>query len=96
MGTGRPVPSTAGKYNDWNGVGIPTYGERNNYRVPVYHRMDLSLNIFPNYRTDRKLKGSWTFGLVQSILEKTPILSIIDKIQLVEQFVHSNYQCWVQ
>jgi len=70
MGTGRPVSAPAGKYNDWNGVGIPIYGERNNYRLPVYHRMDLSLNIFPNYRTDRKLKGSWTLGLYNLYFRK--------------------------
>ena len=70
IGSGRPVSAPTGKFNDWNGIGIPVYGERNNYRLPLYHRMDISANIFPGYRKDKKLKSSWTLGIYNVYFRK--------------------------
>lgn len=70
IGSGRPVSAPAGKYNDWNAIGIPIYGERNNYRLPLYHRMDFSANIFPGYRKDKRMKSSWTFGVYNVYFRK--------------------------
>lgn len=61
--TGRPTSAPAGKFDDLNIFGIPIYGPRNNYRIPDYHRLDLSVNVFPGYRKDRIWKGNWTFSL---------------------------------
>ncbi|WP_077921909.1 TonB-dependent receptor [Spirosoma sordidisoli] len=37
---------------------------RNNYRVPAYHRLDLSATLHPNPRADgRPRRGDWTFSL---------------------------------
>lgn len=70
IGSGRPVSAPSGKYNDWNALGIPIYGERNNYRLPLYHRLDFSANIFPGYRKDKRMKSSWTFGVYNVYFRK--------------------------
>jgi hypothetical protein len=70
--TGRPVSAPDGKFNDWNAQGIPIFESRNNYRIPDYHRMDVSMNIFPGYRTDKRWKSSWTFGVYNVYSRKNP------------------------
>jgi hypothetical protein len=61
--TGRPITAPYGKFDDWNLLGSPIFSSRNNYRIPDYHRLDISMNIFPGYRKDKKWKSSWTLGV---------------------------------
>ena len=61
--TGRPITAPESKYRDWNILNVPVYSERNQYRIPDYHRLDVSLTILPGYRKDRKWKSSWTFAI---------------------------------
>ena len=68
--TGRPITAPNGKYDDWNVFGAPIYSNRNNYRLPDYQRLDLSFNIFPGYRKDRRMKGSWTLGVYNALANK--------------------------
>ncbi|MFX8929927.1 hypothetical protein ABTN05_19365, partial [Acinetobacter baumannii] len=39
------------------------YTERNGYRMPAYHRLDLSATIDSRKNKNRKYQSSWTFGL---------------------------------
>lgn len=43
------------------GQPVVNYGERNNYRMPPYHRLDLSATW--TGRTDRKFRSSWNFSI---------------------------------
>lgn len=45
--TGAPVTTPVGFYYD-NGYSIPLYGEKNNDRLPDYHRLDLSVRYVFN------------------------------------------------
>lgn len=63
--TGRPVTLPSGRVN----IGEKnfeqsylTYSNRNAYRIPDTHRMDISFTYTPN-RPDKKWKSSWSFGL---------------------------------
>jgi hypothetical protein len=47
----------------FEGNPVVNYGERNNYRMPAYHRFDLSATWIPNRRPDKKLKSSWNFSI---------------------------------
>lgn len=60
--TGRPVTYPNGSYN-YQGIAIATYAERNSSRLPSYHRLDVSLNYTPRADTDKKWKGTWSFGI---------------------------------
>lgn len=58
--TGSAVTFPSGKY-ELNGVQIPYYTERNGYRMPAYHRLDLGLTWVT--RKTEKTERSWNFSL---------------------------------
>lgn len=60
--TGRPFTASTGFY-DFNGSSVPIYGARNQYRLPDYHRLDLSLTVLPNLKKNKKYEGSWNFAV---------------------------------
>ena len=61
--TGQPVTIPLSNYRDWFVPGVPVYSERNEYRIPDYHRLDLSLTIAPGYKKDKKVLSSWTLSV---------------------------------
>ena len=60
--TGRPVTYPNGQFN-YQGLSIPTYGERNASRLPAYHRLDVSATLTPKKNKNRKWKGEWVFSI---------------------------------
>ncbi|MGI9551871.1 MAG: TonB-dependent receptor plug domain-containing protein, partial [Aurantibacter sp.] len=60
--TGRPVTYPNGQY-EYDGLSIASYADRNTDRLPVYHRLDLSLNYKPNRKPHKRLKGEWVLGI---------------------------------
>jgi hypothetical protein len=60
--TGSAVTFPSGKY-EAAGQTVFLYTERNGYRMPAYHRMDISVNFEPSVNKTRKYKSSWSFGL---------------------------------
>ena len=58
--TGNAVTFPSGKYILDNNP-VPYYTERNGYRMPAYHRLDLSLNL--SSKKERKFKSSWDFSV---------------------------------
>ncbi len=69
--TGRPVtlPELIYRYQD---DFLIYYSERNKYRLPDYHRLDISLTFGENLRLDQRGKGSWTFSLMNVYGRKNP------------------------
>ncbi len=60
--SGRPVTLPEIKYQ-FAGETLIWYSERNKYRMPPYHRMDVSLTFDENLRRKRMWKGSWTLSV---------------------------------
>jgi len=60
--SGRPVTLPELKYV-YSGENLVFYSERNKYRMPPYHRLDLSITLDENLRKKRMWKGSWTFSV---------------------------------
>ncbi len=60
--SGQPVTYPNGQYQ-YQGITIPTYGLRNENRLPTYHRLDLSATLNPNKNKDRNWQGEWVFGI---------------------------------
>jgi len=64
------------KYNSGRAITLPEnkyvidkeyviqYSDRNKYRLPDYHRLDLSISMGESLRIKKKWKGSWTFALI--------------------------------
>ena len=60
--SGRPITLPEQKYMfDRNQVVI--FSDRNKYRMPPYHRMDVSITLDQNLRKRHMWKGSWTFSV---------------------------------
>ena len=60
--TGQPVTYPNAQY-EYNGITIPNYGLRNEYRLPAYHRLDISATYTPKPETQKRWKGEWVFGI---------------------------------
>ncbi len=60
--TGRPVTYPNGQYN-YEGLSVATYANRNEDRLPSYHRLDVSATYKPNRKPDNRWKGEWVFGI---------------------------------
>jgi hypothetical protein len=61
--TGRPVTLPEYKFYYQN-YQLLYYSDRNKYRLPDYHRLDVSLTFDESIRIKKKWKGSWTFSIV--------------------------------
>lgn len=60
--TGRPITPPEGKFQIEDFV-VPIYRNRNSYRIPDYHRLDLSANYTPPKVEGRKFYSSWSIGI---------------------------------
>lgn len=60
--TGRPITLPVAKYVFDDQV-IGVYNERNNRRMPDYHRMDISVTWKPRPKENRRWQSSWNFSL---------------------------------
>ncbi|MCF1420896.1 TonB-dependent receptor [Mangrovimonas futianensis] len=60
--TGRPVTYPNGQY-EYEGLSIASYSNRNEDRLPSYHRLDLSATLTPRKNAGRKWKSEWVFGI---------------------------------
>jgi hypothetical protein len=58
--TGRPF-TVANGFLDVDGQAIPLFLERNNDRLPTYHRLDFSWHITNPSQKKRRWRGDWTF-----------------------------------
>lgn len=61
--TGRPTTPPVGNYKIQNGLVIPIYSARNQYRIPDYHRLDVAYTIGKGYKRDKKIQTSWTISV---------------------------------
>lgn len=66
--TGNAVTFPSAKY-ELDGKTIYYYAERNGYRMPDYHRLDLSATFEP-LRKNKKMKSSWTFSVYNAYNRK--------------------------
>ncbi|MBD1421923.1 TonB-dependent receptor [Sphingobacterium chuzhouense] len=66
--TGNAVTFPSGKY-EVDGKTMFYYTERNGYRMPNYHRLDLSATYEP-VLSDKRFRSSWTFGVYNAYNRK--------------------------
>jgi hypothetical protein len=60
--TGRPITYPVTKYKLGNQV-ILHYSDYNQYRIPDYFRIDVSLTVDRNLKKDKLIDGSWSFSV---------------------------------
>ncbi len=61
--TGRPVTLPELKF-DHQGYQVVYFSNRNKYRLPDYHRLDLSLTLDESLVLRKKIKGRWTLSVI--------------------------------
>lgn len=60
--TGRPVTAPEAKFVI-NGTEVAYFSDRNQYRIPDYHRLDFSFTVKGGHRKKKILNGDWIFSL---------------------------------
>lgn len=60
--TGRPITFPANRFY-MGTILIPHYVDRNQDRIPDYHRLDLSVTLIPERSFQRKIKSEWVLAL---------------------------------
>ena len=69
--TGRPVTLPELNYTV-NGTQVVYYSDRNKYRLPDYHRLDISISQFENLKVKKQWKGYWTFSILNVYGRQNP------------------------
>lgn len=60
--SGQPITLPIGTFQ-YEGLNPPLYADRNNGRLPDYHRLDLSFTLRNKDKPGRKKEAYWIFGL---------------------------------
>lgn len=69
--TGRPVTFPAGKY-EYGNYNPDVFTNRNGYRLPAFHRLDLSVTMNPRKNISRKWKAQWVFSVYNVYNRQNP------------------------
>lgn len=69
--TGRPITLPSGRY-ELGGYNVDVVTERNGYRLPAYHRLDLSATLNPRKNQNKKWKSQWIFSIYNVYSRKNP------------------------
>ncbi len=60
--TGQPANFPNGQYS-YEGITVPSYGLRNESRLPAYHHLDISATLTSRRNDNRKRKSEWVFSI---------------------------------
>jgi outer membrane receptor protein involved in Fe transport len=61
--TGRPITIPSSVYRIGPFRAFPNFSRRNEFRIPDYHRVDVSLTFDQGFKKDRKVKSQWNFSI---------------------------------
>lgn len=60
--SGQPVTYPNGQYH-YGDLNIPSYGQRNESRLPAYHHLDVSATYIPKPDKKKGWQGEWVFSI---------------------------------
>jgi hypothetical protein len=69
--TGRPITLPAGKYQ-YGTYNPDIITQRNGYRLPAFHRLDLSVTFNPKANVAKRWKGQWVLSVYNVYNRKNP------------------------
>lgn len=69
--SGRPVSAPFAGYVVDN-VSIGNFSERNQYRIPDYHRLDIGMVLEGGHRRNKRISGSWTLSVINLYGRRNP------------------------
>ncbi|MCA0349484.1 MAG: TonB-dependent receptor [Bacteroidetes bacterium] len=60
--SGQPVTYPNGQY-EYGGIIVPSFGNRNEDRLPIYHHLDLSATYIPKPNKQKGWQSEWVFSI---------------------------------
>lgn len=78
VASGTPTTYPTGRF-EIEGEYFPIYSERNQYRKPAYHRIDVSMIYTPNPASTKRWKGEWIFSIYNLYNRKNPWVIYYDQ-----------------
>ncbi|MFV0507290.1 MAG: TonB-dependent receptor [Bacteroidales bacterium] len=79
LSSGGWITVPEGSFN-FAGSSFNYYTSRNGYKIPMYHRLDVSLTYRPRDYNTRRFKGEWSFG-IYNVYNKKNIFSLFVRQQ---------------
>ncbi len=79
--SGAPFSSPVSFYQ-FNGLEVPVYGQKNNDRLPSYHRLDVTANLKLNKNPENKFKHDLTFSIFNLYGRKNPLFVNFNKEEI--------------
>lgn len=76
--SGTPVTFPTGRYEQGNMI-IPIYSERNGYRMPDYHRMDLSITLKSKEKPNKRLSSELNLSIYNVYNRHNPWMIIFSE-----------------
>jgi len=70
--TGRPITVPVSKFQYEDLLSVLNYSERNQFRIPDYHRLDLSFTLKSKLRKDKLINGEWVLSFYNVYGRKNP------------------------
>lgn len=92
--TGRPVTLPELTYTVGNNTLI-YYSDRNKFRLPDYHRLDLAITCDESLRIKKFWKGSWTFSIVNVYGRKNAYSVYFQKATPSASNSYKNYSLYM-
>lgn len=83
--TGRPITIPVSKFNYYTQLAVLNYSERNKYRIPDYHRLDLSATITGRQNKQRGIHSEWTFSIFNVYGRKNAYSIYFDRFGLAHE-----------
>ena len=77
--------------NFGQGYQLVEWSARNKYRLPDYHRLDLSISFDESLRLKKKWKGSWTFSII-NVYGRKNVYSVFYQSSVPSE--SNNYQTY--
>jgi hypothetical protein len=77
FGSGNAITLPTGYYFI-DGDLVQLYSKVNAYRLPSYHRLDLSATYTPQHSKPRRWQGSWAFSVYNAYNRKNPYFLYVD------------------
>jgi hypothetical protein len=92
--TGRPVtlPEYKFGYQDYQ---LLWYSDRNKYRLPDYHRLDISITYDESLKIRKKWKGSWIFSVVNLYGRKNAYSVFYKKEEHMVSYEYRQYDTYM-
>jgi hypothetical protein len=92
--TGRPVTLPEYKY-DYQGYQVLYYSDRNKYRLPDYHRLDVSITYDESLKIRKKWKGSWILSVVNLYGRKNAYSVFYKKEEHMVSYEYRQYDTYM-